>query len=124
MTGVDYVCIPTQRPRDRARSSTANAGARGLERWQRPGEPAVGAEFQTGKVTLAVLDLTGLSQAHQTNPAPIALQVEDVAARAQARGAGVEYRRHDRRGVCHQANFPDPDGNALMLHHRYAPRSR
>ena len=25
-------------------------------------------------------------------------------------------------GVCHMAFFKDPDGNALMLHHRYAPR--
>ena len=26
-------------------------------------------------------------------------------------------------GVCHMAFFADPDGNALMLHHRYAPRT-
>jgi hypothetical protein len=25
-------------------------------------------------------------------------------------------------GVCHMAFFADPDGNALMLHHRYAPK--
>ena len=25
-------------------------------------------------------------------------------------------------GVCHMALFADPDGNDLMLHHRYAPR--
>jgi hypothetical protein len=25
-------------------------------------------------------------------------------------------------GVCHMGFFSDPDGNALMLHHRYAPR--
>ena len=24
-------------------------------------------------------------------------------------------------GVCHMAFFTDPDGNDLMLHHRYAP---
>ena len=24
-------------------------------------------------------------------------------------------------GVCHMAFFADPDGNALMLHSRYAP---
>ena len=24
-------------------------------------------------------------------------------------------------GVCHMAFFADPDGNALMLHHRYTP---
>jgi hypothetical protein len=26
-------------------------------------------------------------------------------------------------GVCHMALFDDPDGNALMLHHRHTPRS-
>jgi hypothetical protein len=26
-------------------------------------------------------------------------------------------------GVCHMGLFSDPDGNALMLHHRYAPRA-
>jgi hypothetical protein len=26
-------------------------------------------------------------------------------------------------GVCHMSFFSDPDGNALMLHHRYAPRA-
>jgi hypothetical protein len=26
-------------------------------------------------------------------------------------------------GVCHMEHFTDPDGNALMLHARYAPRS-
>jgi hypothetical protein len=26
------------------------------------------------------------------------------------------------RGVCHMAFLDDPDGNALMLHHRYAAR--
>jgi hypothetical protein len=25
-------------------------------------------------------------------------------------------------GVCHMAFFKDPDGNELLLHHRYAPR--
>jgi hypothetical protein len=26
-------------------------------------------------------------------------------------------------GVCHMSFFFDPDGNSLMLHHRYAPRA-
>jgi hypothetical protein len=25
-------------------------------------------------------------------------------------------------GVCHQAIFRDPAGNALSIHHRYAPK--
>jgi len=27
-------------------------------------------------------------------------------------------------GVCHMAFFSDPDGNALMLHNRYAPKPK
>jgi len=26
-------------------------------------------------------------------------------------------------GVCHMAAFEDTDGNVLMIHHRYAPRT-
>jgi hypothetical protein len=35
---------------------------------------------------------------------------------------GVEFERETMdNGVCFQAYFHDPDGNALILHHRYAP---
>ena len=27
-------------------------------------------------------------------------------------------------GVCHIADFTDPDGNVLMLHNRYAPKGQ
>jgi hypothetical protein len=37
--------------------------------------------------------------------------------------AGVDFAGiPSRESVCHMAFFADPDGNALMLHHRYAPR--
>ena len=55
----------------------------------------------------------------------MALHVEDVAAaRAtlEERGVGFHGDIFDT-GVCHMALFADPDGNALMLHHRYAPRT-
>jgi predicted enzyme related to lactoylglutathione lyase len=54
----------------------------------------------------------------------VALHVEFVeAARAtlEERGAAFNGETFDT-GVCHMAFFADPDGNALMLHHRYAPR--
>ena len=37
--------------------------------------------------------------------------------------AGVEFEFPEPydSGVCHMAFFRDPDGNMLMLHHRYAP---
>ncbi len=57
------------------------------------------------------------------NCMPIALQVDDVdAARRQLEAAGVELHPDTiDSGVCHQAFFSDPDGNPLVLHHRYAP---
>lgn len=56
----------------------------------------------------------------------IALHVEDVAgARATLEQRGVPFSADTLdTGVCHMAFFADPDGNALMLHHRYAPRAR
>ena len=64
----------------------------------------------------------GLEFAPQKNAHP-ALHVEDVAAaRAELEGKGVEFAGDTfDTGVCHMAFFTDPDGNDLMLHHRYAP---
>jgi len=58
------------------------------------------------------------------NTNPYALQVADVgAARAELESRGVQFRGDILdTGVCHMAFFADPDGNPLMLHHRYAPR--
>jgi hypothetical protein len=45
-----------------------------------------------------------------------------AAARAKLESAGVEFEGDILdTGVCHMAFFRDPDGNALMLHRRYAP---
>jgi predicted enzyme related to lactoylglutathione lyase len=54
----------------------------------------------------------------------IALHVDDVAAaRATLESRGVSFAGDTLdTSVCHMAFFRDPDGNALMLHHRYAPR--
>jgi catechol 2,3-dioxygenase-like lactoylglutathione lyase family enzyme len=57
------------------------------------------------------------------SPGGLALRVHDVAAaRAELEAKGIEFQgeTHDT-GVCHMAFFKDPDGNALMLHRRYAP---
>jgi predicted enzyme related to lactoylglutathione lyase len=57
-------------------------------------------------------------------PNPVALRVADVvAARDELEAAGVQFSGDTiDTGVCHTAIFADPDGNALMLHRRYAPR--
>jgi hypothetical protein len=45
------------------------------------------------------------------------------AARQTLEQRGIEFQGDTfDTGVCHMAFFNDPDGNALMLHHRYAPR--
>ena len=45
-----------------------------------------------------------------------------AAARAELESAGVDFEGDIfDTGVCHMAFFRDPDGNALMLHRRYAP---
>jgi predicted enzyme related to lactoylglutathione lyase len=60
----------------------------------------------------------------QPNVNAVALHVGDVAAaRTRLEEQGVSFMGDIfDTGVCHMAFFADPDGNALMLHHRYAPR--
>jgi catechol 2,3-dioxygenase-like lactoylglutathione lyase family enzyme len=56
----------------------------------------------------------------------VALRVADVRQTMDRLGdAGVafEFPEVYDSGVCHMAFFKDPDGNGLMLHHRYAPYS-
>jgi catechol 2,3-dioxygenase-like lactoylglutathione lyase family enzyme len=124
VTGVDFVSVPTK---DLAAARDFYGNVLGLQAsklWQRPGEDPVGAEFETGTVTIALLNCDRLGIPFQPSKAPIALQVEDVAAaKAELESRGVSFRGEIiDSGVCHQALFEDPDGNALDLHHRYAPR--
>jgi predicted enzyme related to lactoylglutathione lyase len=124
VTGVDYVGIPSN-DIEAARAFYENVlGLEASSVWQRPGEPAVGAEFETGTVTIALINCPGLGIPFSPNPAPLALQVEDVKqARAELEARGVTFAADDiDSGVCHMANFKDPDGNAIVLHHRYAPK--
>ena len=56
----------------------------------------------------------------------VGLRVRDVAeSMVSLQSAGVEFEFAEPydSGVCHMAFFKDPDGNRLMLHHRYAPYS-
>ncbi len=84
-------------------------------------------EFQLGEnVSLYLVDPTNIGQEFAgPHTASIALRVADVAeARGKLEAAGVEFEGEILdTGVCHMAFFKDPDGNALMLHRRYAPPS-
>lgn len=81
-------------------------------------------EFETGNLTLQVLDAASVGREFQASGHPIAFHVEDVeATRAELESKGVKFLADTMdSGVCHMAHFTDPDGNALMIHHRYAPR--
>ena len=122
ITGVDFVCIPTS---DHDRAVDFYENTLGLERGKQWGSrPAT--EFQAGNLTVAVFDPSGFGQqTARPNSAPIAFQVDDVAAaRAELQAKGVTFFVEELdSGVCHQAIFSDPDGNPLILHHRYAPET-
>jgi catechol 2,3-dioxygenase-like lactoylglutathione lyase family enzyme len=120
VTGVDFIAIPTQ---DFDRAREFYGGVLGLEQSKQWGEMP-GQEYETGSLTIALMqsDAFGLTFAPHSHP--VALQVDDVpATREELESKGVEFMGDTiDSGVCHMAPFKDPDGNSLMLHHRYAPK--
>jgi len=117
ITGVDFVTIPTD---DLEASIHFYGEVLGLPFVKRWGDrPAV--EYQAGNVTLAVMDPTAFGQEFRPHAVPLAFQVDDVrAAREHLEAQGVHFVSElIDSGVCHQAIFLDPAGNALDLHHRY-----
>jgi len=83
-----------------------------------------GGEFETGNLTLQVLDAAAIGREFNPSTHPIAFHVDDVeATRSGLESQGVNFLADTLdSGVCHMVPFSDPDGNTLMLHHRYAPR--
>ena len=118
--GVDFITLPT---RDFAKAEEFYGGVLGLPLSTRWGSKPAG-EFETGTLTIAVMQSDAFGLEFQRHTHPIALHVDDVpAARAELESRGVSFPADTiDSGVCHMAPFEDPDGNALMLHHRYAPR--
>jgi predicted enzyme related to lactoylglutathione lyase len=119
--GVDFVGVPT---RDLAAANEFYGETLGLPRSVFLPERNY-AEYETGNLTLSVFDAEAFGLEHQLNPNAIGLHVDDVhAARTALERRGVSFTGETLdTGVCHMAFFADPDGNALMLHHRYAPRN-
>jgi predicted enzyme related to lactoylglutathione lyase len=119
VSGVDFITVPTK---DFDTAVEFYGTVIGLPESKRWGDMP-GVEFETGTLTIAVMqsDAFGLEFAPHTHP--IALHVEDVhAARAELEAKGISFPADTiDSGVCHMAYFADPDGNALMFHHRYAP---
>ena len=122
VTGIDFVTIPTQ---DLDRAVDFYGNTLGLERSMYRPENSF-AEFETHAVTFSVIVAEKFGFDFTPNRNPVALHVEGVAAaRATLEARGVEFAGDILdTGVCHMAFFADPDGNAWMLHHRYAERVR
>jgi predicted enzyme related to lactoylglutathione lyase len=119
VTGVDFIALPT---RDFEKADEFYGNVLGLERSKRWGSMPAG-EFETGTLTIAVMQSDAFGLEFQPHTHPVALHVGDVhAARAELEGKGVTFAADTMdSGVCYMAHFQDPDGNALMFHHRYAP---
>jgi catechol 2,3-dioxygenase-like lactoylglutathione lyase family enzyme len=105
---VDFIAVPVS---DLARADEfygrtlllgRNPNASG-DRW---------VEYETGNLTVA-LSLYG---------GGVGIGVSDVKeGRSKLEAIGVEFRDTFDSGVCNGAPFSDPDGNRMLLHHRYAP---
>jgi predicted enzyme related to lactoylglutathione lyase len=117
--GLDFILLPTQ---DLNRAVTFYRDVLGLEVESPWGE--MGMEFKIGNdLTLAVMDSKAIGRPFAAvTGGTIALKVVDVEATVkelQAKGVVFEHELIDS-GVCKMMPFSDPDGNSLMLHHRYA----
>lgn len=120
ITGVDFASIPTHDIESAVEFYGTTLGLpRSMYRKERHF-----AEFETGNLTLTVIDAEAMGIPHVPT-SNLALHVEDVeATRATLESRGVAFSGDTfDTGVCHMAFFADPDGNQLMLHHRYAPRT-
>jgi predicted enzyme related to lactoylglutathione lyase len=120
ITGTDFVFVPTK---DFEAAAGFYGDVLGLPMSKRY-KHGIGGEFETGNLTIQLVDSAKIGRAFEPTSGVIALRVDDVeAARSELESRGVSFSGETvDSGVCFQAYFSDPDGNALILHHRYAPR--
>jgi catechol 2,3-dioxygenase-like lactoylglutathione lyase family enzyme len=116
---VDYIRVPVK---DIEKAKQFYGEVLGLEKNPNsPGDDWI--EYEVGNVTLAVV--TPHTHDYEFAPLPpgtLAFRVPDVAdAKAKLEAAGVQVNEMWDSGVCHGAGVRDPSGNAILLHHRYAP---
>ena len=114
---VDFISIAT---RDTARAIAWYSDILGL-----PVSTVTDGEVETPNVTLSFWEPEREDRPFVPNEAGFAIRVSDVtAARAELEAKGVEFIAETwDSGVCHFAAFRDPDGNTVILHRRYAPRT-
>jgi catechol 2,3-dioxygenase-like lactoylglutathione lyase family enzyme len=119
VTGLDVVAVPST---DWKRARTFYVETLGL----RPDDSGE-SEFWVGETCFGIYEPTQFGQEFAAQKhAHLALHVDDMAAaRTELEAKGVEFAGETfDTGVCYMAFFEDPDGNALMLHHRYKPREQ
>jgi catechol 2,3-dioxygenase-like lactoylglutathione lyase family enzyme len=120
ITGTDFITVATQ---DFDAAVSFYGDVLGLSESKRWGQmPAV--EFETGNLTIAVMQSSAFGIEFRANNHPIEFRVDDFeAAQTELESRGVEFQGETiDSGVCKQAFFEDPDGNRLAIHHRYAPQ--
>ncbi len=113
---LDFVAVPST---DSARTRAFYVDTLGLR-----ADDHAQFEFWVGETCFGIWEPAsmGLPFVPQTSGS-LALRVDDVpAARAALEEKGIQFMGDTiDTGVCRMAIFADPDGNGLMLHHRYAP---
>ena len=119
LNGVDFIAFPTK---DWEAARKFYGETLGLPFGKQWGEMPAG-EFETGTVTIALLQVDAFNIEFSPNNTPLEFHVDDYdAAKAELESRGVEFKGETLdSGVCYQAFFEDPDGNVLAIHHRYAP---
>ena len=118
ISGVDFIAFPVK---DYEASKKFYGETLGLPFGKQWGSMPAG-EFETGTVTIALMEVDAFGIDFSPNNTPLEFQVDDFdAAKAELESRGVEFVTDViDSGVCKQAIFQDPDGNALAIHHRYA----
>jgi catechol 2,3-dioxygenase-like lactoylglutathione lyase family enzyme len=118
ISSLDFVAVPST---DAARSRAFYVDTLGLR-----ADDRARFEFWVGETCFGIWEPATMGMPFAPLIAGhIALHVDDVvAARAALEEKGVAFAGDTfDTGVCHMALFADPDGNGLMLHNRYAPRT-
>ena len=113
----DFVSVPVEDMERAKRFYSETLGIRS------PNLDDAWPEFETGNVSLYLVNPAAIGGEFKPHNSHIALRVPDVAAtRGALEAKGVEFEGEILdTGVCHMAFFRDSEGNALMLHRRYAP---
>jgi catechol 2,3-dioxygenase-like lactoylglutathione lyase family enzyme len=119
LNGVDFITVPT---RDWEAARKFYGETLGLPFGKQWGSMPAG-EFETGTVTLAVMQSDAFGIEFEPHNFPIEFHVDDFdAVKSELASRGIEFEGEViDSGVCKQTFFRDPDGNMLAIHHRYAP---